>query len=498
MSSAEPHYLEARLARASLVRGGRELLRNVSWTISSGERWILAGANGAGKTQLLKIVAGRVWPTPGTPPPLCWRLGGEEGSSAFGFKEEIAYLGAEQQDKYQRYGWNTSAERIVGTGLYRTDIPLAELTPTDRFQVRGILASLGGTAFAPRPFLTLSYGERRLILLARALASRPRLLLLDEVLNGLDELNRGRIFGWLAHCPRALPWVFATHRLEDVPAGATHALVLERGRVKYCGPRRGAALSRWLGPGRAVSGRVPRLASGRCLVRLANASVYLEERRVLSGLSLTVRAGQWWVVHGRNGSGKTTLLRTLYGDHAVAVGGRIERAGVTPGVPLEAFRRRVGLVAPHLQAEHPRRLTVEEVVLSGPHASIGLNEGSGAADRAAARRALAAFCLTHLARRTLGELSYGQSRRVLFARALAGAPQLLLLDEPFAGVDARARRVLLERVRAAAGAAAVVVATHRGDDMTAWATHELELVAGGARYCGAARRPATGRAEAVG
>jgi ABC-type molybdenum transport system ATPase subunit/photorepair protein PhrA len=141
---------------------------------------------------------------------------------------------------------------------------------------------------------------------------------------------------------------------------------------------------------------------------------------------------------------------------------------------------------------------VEEVVLSGPHASIGLNEGPSAVDRAAARRALAAFGLTQLARRTLGELSYGQSRRVLFARALAGAPQLLLLDEPFAGVDTRTRRVLLERVRAAAGAAAVVVATHRGDEMSAWATHELELVAGRARYCGAARRPATPMAEAMG
>jgi molybdate transport system ATP-binding protein len=499
MSSADARYLEVRLARAGLKRGGREVLRNISWTIRPGERWVLAGENGAGKTQLLKVVAGLVWPTPASPPPLFWRLGGEQGSSGYGFKEEIAYLGAERQDQYQRYGWNTRAERIVGTGLYRSDIPLDQLTAADRFQVRRILASLGGTELASRAFLTLSYGERRLVLLARALASRPRLLLLDEVLNGLDALNRQRILAWLAHCPRALPWVLATHRLEDLPKDATHALVLERGRVVYCGVRRGAPLSRWLGSGRtAAGGRARRPGAGRCLVRLDSASVYLEGRRVLSNLSFSVRAGQWWVVHGPNGSGKTTLLRTLYGDYGVAVGGCIERAGVRSGVPLEAFRRRVGLVAPHLQAEHPRRLTVQEVVQSGRHASIGLNEGPSAADRSAARRALAAFGLTRLARCTLAELSYGQSRRVLFARALVGAPQLLLLDEPFAGVDARTRRLLLERLRLAVGTAAVVVATHRGDEFSAWATHELELAYGRARYCGPAHRVGIPMVEAVG
>src|SRR5207247_11197876 len=107
--------------------------------------------------------------------------------------------------------------------------------------------------------------------------------------------------------------------------------------------------------------------SGRTLVRLDQARVYLEGSRVLEGVSLTVHAGELWVIHGRNGSGKTTLLRTLYGDHGVAGGGAIERAGTGAGVALEVFRKRVGLVAPHLQADHPRQLSVAEVGQSGPH-----------------------------------------------------------------------------------------------------------------------------------
>ena len=167
------------------------------------------------------------------------------------------------------------------------------------------------------------------------------------------------------------------------------------------------------------------------IVRLERASVYLDEKRVLENLSFEVRPGDCWVIHGHNGSGKTTLLRTLYGDHGVASGGRIQRAGIVPGVPLQEFKEKVGIVAPHLQADHPQDLTVAEVVQSGRHASIGLNDAPSTADRAAAKRSLAFFGLSELAGRTLKEISYGQLRRVLFARAWVCRPSLLLLDEPF-------------------------------------------------------------------
>jgi molybdate transport system ATP-binding protein len=498
MTRADPRYLEVRLAHADLRRNGRRVLRDLTLRIRAGEHWVLAGGNGAGKTQLLKLIAGAVWPQPARRPVRRYARGRQVWTVPHDVLDDIAYVGAERQDKYQRYGWNMSVERIVGTGVHRTDIPLAVPGAADRGRVRRALRSLGIGHLAARPFLSLSYGERRVALIARALASRPRLLLLDEVLNGLDALNRARVLGWLARRARRLPWVLATHRLEDVPRGANRALVLERGRIVYRGTLRRAPLAAWLGHdagGTAPRGgaRRPRAAArsarrSRELVRLRGARVYLDGSRALSDISLAVRSGECWVVHGRNGSGKTTLIRTLYGDHGVAVGGRIERAGVAAGVPLERFKKRVGLVAPHLQAEHPRELTVSEVVQSGRHASVGLNDAPSAADRGAARRALALLGLTRLAHRPLAELSYGQSRRVLFARALVRSPRLLLLDEPFAGVDAPTRRALMERVSAlAAGGTAIVVTTHRPGDWPGCATHELELARGRARYCGPLR-----------
>lgn len=507
MSAADSRYLSVELEHADVRRGGRRVLRDLCWRIRPGERWVLAGGNGAGKTQLLKLLAGNVWPEPCAWPTRRYMRGGQEWLTPHEVKEDVAYLGAERQDKYQRYGWDTSVERIVGTGIHRTDIPLDTLRTSERRQVLRVLRSLSATHLAARPFLSLSYGERRVVLLARALASRPRLLLLDEVLNGLDADNRARMLRWLARRSANLPWVLATHRLADVPPGATRALLLDRGRVVYVGPRRGAPLARWLdAPGAHAGARRPgaAAASGRQLVQLERAGVYLDGSRALSDISLTVRAGECWVVHGRNGSGKTTLVRTLYGDHGVAVGGRIERVGVSPGVPLERFQRRVGLVAPHLQTDHPRDLTVSEVVQSGRYASVGLNGAPSSADRLAARRALALLGLTGLARRRLRELSYGQARRVLFARALVRQPKLLLLDEPFAGVDAPTRRALMKRVAAlTANGTAIVVTAHGLADWPGCASHELELAAGRARYCGPLRprlrsRGAAARAAARG
>ena len=508
--AAGGRYVEVRLKRIDLERAGRPVLHAIDWTVRPGERWILAGGNGAGKTQLLKLIAGAVWPTPSGRESRRYLWRGEKWNTPFEVKEEIAYVGPERQDKYERYGWNHTVTQIIGTGLYRTDMPLDALSAADHRRIAALLKRLEMGSLAERQFLTLSYGERRLTLLARALASGPRLLLLDELLNGLDETNRARASHWLESTGRSqLPWVLATHRAQDVPACATHALILDRGRIVYRGGIAKAPLGQWLDhEASKASKRTGRQAEsksstplenaharpqpprvGKPIVKLERASVYLDERLILEDLSFDVRPGQCWVVHGANGSGKTTLLRTLYGDYGIASGGHVHRAGIEPGVPLQEFKRRAGFIAAHLQADHPHHLTVSEIVQSGRHASIGLNDAPTAADRAAARRALASFDLEGFGSRTREELSYGQMRRVLFARAWVSHPKLLLLDEPLAGVDAPTRRVLIERIgQLVARGTAVVMTTHHRDEWPQYATHELELAAGRVRYAGTIRR----------
>ena len=484
MSSARAAHssLSLTLRRIDLDRGERAVLRGLNWRIAPGQRWLLIGGNGAGKTQLLKMVAGNVWPKPTGQELRRYRFRGENYDSPAGILEEIAYVGAERQDRYEHYDWNFLAREVVGTGVQRTDIPMRALTAAEEKRVSGLFRRLGIGALADRRFLTLSYGERRLVLIARALASRPKLLLLDEVANGLDARNHAKFLTWLnSTAGSSMPWVFATHRQEDVPDSMTHLLELEQGVVQQSGAMRAAKARDLLKQDTRVfhsrekaAPRKPR--KRRVLIEMKHADVHLDEAHILSKIEIDVRAGDCWVVHGPNGSGKSTLLRTIYGDHAVASGGSIKRAGIVPGVALEKFKLRTAYVAPHLQTWHKPAMPVMEVVASGRYASIGLNDAITASDRKHAERALRRFGMYSMRGRTLAEMSYGQARRILFARAWAREPELALLDEPFAGLDRATRADLTKRLNEwLAEGGSCVIATHHREEWPAHTTHVLEL-----------------------
>ena len=485
--------LTVALEGVSLHRGERLVLDRIHWRLEPGQRWLLLGGNGAGKTQLLKLIAGAVWPDP-TPEPVrryFWRR--QWQGTPQQVLEHIAYVGPERQDRHERHGWNFPALEVVGTGLTRSDIPQGALRPRQRLAALAHLRSLGIARLADRKLLELSYGQRRLVLLARALATRPSLLLLDELLGGLDEQHRARVLRALGRCD--VPWVLSTHRIEEMPSSTTHRAHLVAGRLLEQGPRErhGSRPSPRSEASLPAPRRALRAASKRprnlVLVAAESIDVYLDYRRVLHAVDFAVHAGECWVVHGGNGSGKTTLLRALYGDYPPALGGRILRRGIVPGVPLETFRRWCAIVAPHLQSDPPAYDSALEIVVSGLRSSIGLDEPPSAGEQRCARRALADLGLAEHADRRLAELSYGQARRVLFARALVLRPRLLLLDEPLAGIDADTRLVLRDSVDAfVASGGAVIMSSHHRDEWPRRTSHELQLAAGRTRYVGAVRR----------
>jgi molybdate transport system ATP-binding protein len=494
--------LDIQLDRLRLHRAGRIVLRDISWRIGQGERWLVVGASGAGKTQLLKIVAGDVWPDEATHPVRRYRLDGEWHEQPADVREEIAWLGPERQDRYERYGWDFPAIEVVGTGLARSDLPQGRLAPRERAACLALLRRAGIARLAARRFLTLSYGERRLVLLARTLAWRAQVLLLDEVATGLDEQNRERLFRLLGgRRLRGATWICSAHREEDIPPGVTHLLWLDAGQVRHAGPLRPGRLRAALaaaqgeapvglrraarGGRRAAAAASPR-RPGRLLVSLADASVYIDGQRVLQDISLTIRRGECWVLHGANGSGKSTLLRTIYGDHGVASGGTITRAGIEPGVPLEEFRARTGLVAPQLQTDYPRHYSVLETVVSGLHSSIGLNFVATPGERRRAMAALRSLGMEQFADRPLAQMSYGQVRRILFARAFVLRPRLLLLDEALTGLNGPLRAELLAWIEAQVDAGTtVVMATHYRREWPRNASHELQLARGRVRLSSA-------------
>ena len=208
------------------------------------------------------------------------------------------------------------------------------------------------------------------------------------------------------------------------------------------------------------------------IVELEEVGVRLGERALLSSVTLTLREGECWALLGANGSGKTTLLRTLRGEQWITSGRRRFFLGPDPGQPDESpigARERIGLVSPELQQAYVRRdwdLTAEAVVRSGFTDEVWPPEAATPAQAARVGEVLAELSAAGLAGRSILELSSGEARRVLLARALVNRPRLLLLDEPCHGLDAPARAAFLALVtRVARGGTPVVLATHRHDEL---------------------------------
>lgn len=210
-----------------------------------------------------------------------------------------------------------------------------------------------------------------------------------------------------------------------------------------------------LASGNAAAG--PNLPGPRGpLIDVANLAVRLNGREVLTGVDLQVRAGELVGLIGPNGAGKTTLLRSILGlvkpskGHVDVSAARIGRS-----------RQRLGYVPQKHEFVWEFPITVEDAVMTGRTAALGWLRRPGLEEWRAVNAALDRVQLADLHRRTVGELSGGQKQRVLVARALALAPQGLLLDEPFTGLDIPTQQLLTGLFgELTAEGTAIVMATH--------------------------------------
>lgn len=504
--------------------GGRRALDGASWTLRAGECWAVFGRNGAGKSTLLRVVRGTTRPDQIDGGQVTWFPPAPESSAAphgetspLVARALCASVSSAQQERYMRQGWLLTGLELLLTGYFDTPLlyedPGAERIAAARELARRLGAAHLLDARAP----SMSQGQLRLMLVARALVRQPAVLLLDEVCEGLDATARDAVLRAVDQAAaQGVTVLFATHRTDQLPACLSRALLVQGGRITGEGPLdevmanlpadsgvcAGEGLdtpdiSPDIAP--AAPARLPGVQgdSGAplapVLARIERGDVYVDRMHVLHAIDWTIRRGENWCVIGPNGSGKSTLLRLLHGEENVAVGGDIvwfadenscgvarrEPAGQASLRDLPLLHRRVALVSDQLQATYGYDLTAEELVLTGFSGTIGLYEEPDDDQRTEAAHWLRMLGAAGLAGQRIRTLSTGQLRRVLLARALAGAPDLLLLDEPCSGLDPASRAAFLGLLGQLARAGVqMVLVTHHDGDLIPEITHVLRLSGG--------------------
>lgn len=328
-----------------------------------------------------------------------------------------------------------------------------------------------------RGYRLLSTGEARKVSLLKAVLSAPSLLILDDPFDGLDRPACAELSRAVVHVAESLPVVVVAQELPFAADAIREVLVIERqaltfrGSVEAFRARQPEPAKRTPPPVDLGSYYAP-LDPKTALVELVSGHVSYGEQVVLEGLNFRVAAGQHTLIEGPNGSGKSTLLDLFTGDHPQAYSNDLHLFGRRrgSGETVWDIKKNIGAVSSRLHRDYRVGGSVEEVLLSGLYDSIGVYQRPEPSHRARAHAWLAWLELGLAPSAPFRELSFGQQRLVLIARAAIKLPPLLVLDEPTAGLDADNRGRVLSLVESLCTQhkSTVLMVTHRADERAFW------------------------------
>ncbi|WEK55826.1 MAG: ATP-binding cassette domain-containing protein [Candidatus Cohnella colombiensis] len=230
------------LQQLTLRRNQREILQGVNLQILPGEQWTLLGRNGCGKTTILEMINGYLFPTTGTVDVLGYRYGRVDVREV---RKKIGYIGPTLIEKLTL---RDPVWEIVVGGAFAFLRIYQEVPEEIKAQAYEQLERVGLSALAEQPFGTLSQGERKKVLLARTLMASPELLILDEPCAGLDLYERERFLESLARLSdQKLSMLYVTHHIEEIIPIFTHVALMSQGKIVASGRKKEVLTAEWLG-----------------------------------------------------------------------------------------------------------------------------------------------------------------------------------------------------------------------------------------------------------
>ena len=211
----------------SFRRDGREILKNINWEIKKGENWALLGLNGSGKSTLLSMIPAYTFATSGEVSVFEKKFGTCVWAEV---KEKIGFVSSSLNTFSDSLN-NQTLNNIVLSGKYNSIGIYQEITQKDREKANNIIKDFKLSHLKLNKYITLSQGEQRKTLLARAFMNEPSLLILDEPCSGLDIRAREMFLKTLEENKSDIPFIYVTHQIEEIISSIIHVAILDNGEI---------------------------------------------------------------------------------------------------------------------------------------------------------------------------------------------------------------------------------------------------------------------------
>jgi molybdate transport system ATP-binding protein len=418
-------------------------LHDINWQIDPQQHWVITGTNGAGKSALAAVLAS---------------VGEITNGTIEGLPKQVAVVSFEAQAELIDTELKKDAADIMdviseGTLVHEMlfencrDLELAQQLSV-KFDLEKLM---------DRAFRKLSTGESRKVMLIRALASKPDLLILDEPFVGLDVNTLAMLQEHLQTLIDITPMIMVLNRFDEFPKFITDIAYVDSGRLQHQIRRNDTQAYGELYqllhlkttnlsvPQADQDTAIPALDPEQPLVHLKDVSIKYGNQIIIDKLNWTIQPNQHWQLSGPNGSGKTGLLSLITGDHPQCYVNDIFVFGFKrgSGESIWQIKQFIGYVSTALQWEYRVGTSLRNVIISGFYDSIGLYSKFTEKQGKIADQWLALLGMSDRADQPFNKMSYGDQRLLLIARAMVKHPPLLILDEPCLGLDDMNRQLVL-------------------------------------------------------
>jgi molybdate transport system ATP-binding protein len=425
------------IENVSVLLGGKSILNQINLSIQKDEQWAIVGPSGSGKTTLAKAICkniffrGNIDITNLTDPEIKPTVILIEQQHRFKNKSNVENFYYQQRFNSTDKEDASTVEEELNTSSHNT--PEKEKWIAF-FSIEHILK---------KPLIQLSNGENKRLQLAKAMLKKPDLLILDNPFIGLDTQGRKSLKSGLNEISNQGISIILIGLEQDLPSCITDIAILENGKIVNQGekslPSSNEVIKR--------SNLIDDVLIKKCVtdqendfnlaVRMVEVNIQYNQTQILSNINWVIKAGEKWCLTGPNGSGKSTLLSLITADNPQAYANEIylfdRKRG--SGESIWDIKKKIGYLSPELHLHFHQNENCFQTVASGLFDTIGLFRKPNTKQAELVLNWMKLLQIEHFAEKWLHQLSLGEQRLVLLARALVKSPALLILDEPCQGLD---------------------------------------------------------------